>query len=72
MASASNFHTLVSQMAGNQIIALVAGALAEIFLEVAIVTCSIAILTKHRGIWLASAAVAAAGVVVALTVLRIQ
>ena len=45
--------------------------LAEIFLEVAIVTCSIAILTKHRGIWMASAAVAAAGVVVALTVLRI-
>jgi uncharacterized protein DUF4337 len=45
--------------------------LAEIFLEVAIVTCSIAILTKHRGIWMFSTVVAAAGVVVALTVLRI-
>jgi hypothetical protein len=46
--------------------------LAEIFLEVAIVTCSIAILTKHRGIWMGSAVVAAAGVIIALTVLSVH
>jgi Domain of unknown function (DUF4337) len=46
--------------------------LAEIFLEVSIVTCSVAILTKQRGIWLGSTAVAAAGVIVALTVLTLH
>ena len=43
--------------------------LAEIFFEVALVTCSVAILTKRRGIWLGSLVVAAAGLVVALSVL---
>jgi hypothetical protein len=42
--------------------------LAEIFFEVALVTCSVAILTKRRGLWLASLAVAAAGIVAAVTV----
>jgi Domain of unknown function (DUF4337) len=42
--------------------------LAEIFFEVALVTCSVAILTKRRSLWLASLAVAAAGLVAALTV----
>jgi len=42
--------------------------LAEIFLEVSIVTCSLAILTKRRQIWLGSGAVAAVGVLIALTV----
>jgi hypothetical protein len=42
--------------------------LAEIFFEVALVTCSVAILTKRRSLWLASLAVAAAGLVTALTV----
>jgi hypothetical protein len=43
--------------------------LAEIFFEVALVACSIAILTKRRAVWLASLAVAAAGVMVVLTAL---
>ena len=43
--------------------------LAEIFFEVALVTCSVAILTKRRAIWLGSLAVAAAGLVVALSAL---
>jgi Domain of unknown function (DUF4337) len=42
--------------------------LAEIFFEVALVTCSVAILTKRRSLWLASLAVAAAGLVAELTV----
>ncbi len=40
--------------------------LSEIFFEVALVACSVAILTKRREIWLASLAVAAAGVVTVL------
>jgi Domain of unknown function (DUF4337) len=43
--------------------------LAEIFFEVALVTCSVAILTKRRALWLGSLAVAGIGLVVALTVL---
>jgi hypothetical protein len=46
--------------------------LAEIFLEVAIVACSLAILTKRRHIWVASGAVAAIGVLIALTTLRLH
>jgi len=42
--------------------------MAEIFFEIALVTCSVAILTKRRGIWLASILVAAAGIVAALSV----
>src|SRR5713226_406946 len=43
--------------------------LAEIFFEVALVTCSVAILTKRRALWLGSLAVAGVGLVVALTAL---
>jgi len=43
--------------------------LAEIFFEVALVTCSVAILTKRRSLWLASLGGAAAGLVAALTVI---
>ena len=43
--------------------------LAEIFFEVALVTCSVAILTKRRALWLGSLAVAAVGLLTALTVL---
>jgi hypothetical protein len=43
--------------------------LAEIFFEIALVACSTAILTKRRALWLASLAVAATGLVAALTVL---
>jgi hypothetical protein len=42
---------------------------AEIFFEIALVTCSVAILTKRRALWLASLAVAATGLVAALSVL---
>ena len=45
---------------------------AEIFLEVSIVMCSLAILTKRRSIWLASGAIAIGGVLVALTVLGLR
>ncbi len=45
--------------------------LAEIFFEIAIVACSLAILTKRREMWLASIALGAVGAVVALTVLRL-
>ena len=43
--------------------------LAEIFFELALVTSSVAILTKRRAIWLGSLAAAAVGLVVALSVL---
>jgi hypothetical protein len=43
--------------------------LAEIFFEVALVTCSVAILTKRRALWLGSLAVATIGLLTALTVL---
>jgi hypothetical protein len=43
--------------------------LAEIFFEIALVTCSVAILTKRRSLWLASLAVAGTGLVAALSVL---
>ena len=43
--------------------------LAEIFLEVSIVACSLAILTKRRGMWVASGGFATVGILVALTVL---
>jgi Flp pilus assembly protein TadB len=42
--------------------------LAEIFFEVGLVACSVAILTKRPSIWFASMAVAAAGLIVALSV----
>jgi hypothetical protein len=45
---------------------------AEIFLEVSIVTCSLAILTKRRSMWMASIAIAACGVVIGLTVLQLR
>lgn len=43
--------------------------LAEIFFEVAIVSCSLAILTKRRLMWIGSIVIATAGLIVALTVL---
>jgi hypothetical protein len=43
--------------------------LAEIFFEIALVACSVAILTKRRTIWFGSLVVAAAGLLVVLTVL---
>jgi hypothetical protein len=43
--------------------------LAEIFFEVALVTCSVAILTKRRVLWLGSLGGAGIGLVVALTAL---
>jgi DNA repair exonuclease SbcCD ATPase subunit len=46
--------------------------LAEIFLEVSIVMCSLAILTKRRSVWLASGAIGITGVLVALTALRLH
>jgi uncharacterized protein YhaN len=46
--------------------------LAEIFLEVSIVMCSLAILTKRRSIWLVSGAIATCGVLVAITALRLH
>ncbi len=42
--------------------------LAEIFFEVGLVACSIAILTKRRSIWFASLVVAACGLIVAISV----
>ncbi len=45
--------------------------LAEIFLEVSLVMCSLAILTKRRNVWIASGAVALGGVLVALTAFRL-
>ena len=45
--------------------------LAEIFFEVGLVGCSIAILTKRRALWLASLAAAAVGLVAALSVVRL-
>jgi hypothetical protein len=46
--------------------------LAEIFLEVSLVMCSLAILTKRRNVWIASGAVALGGVLVALTAFRLH
>lgn len=46
--------------------------ISEVFLEVAIVLASVAILTKRREIWLGAMAIGAAGAVAALTVLSVQ
>jgi hypothetical protein len=43
----------------------------EIFLEISIVLCSMAIMTKRRMLWLGSMAIGAVGVIVALTVLTL-
>ena len=40
--------------------------------EVSLVMCSVAILTKRRNVWLASGAVALGGVLVALTAFRLH